>query len=340
MKKRLSFLSLLFFTAQITNAQVNGDNAVAGGKTNIIFVSDTQKPMMVEKLVLKPNHNSRATSLEFSEILQKKPGYLYMLGDVVALGASNRQWKKVDKFLDVFRKQGSTACAVLGNHEVMFNKTKGEANFNKRFPMNVNTGYVSVADSVAVVLLNSNFNTLSVKENEKQQTWYDATMKSLDGVDSIKAVIVACHHSPYSNSKIVKCSQAVQKSFVQAYIQSKKARLFISGHAHAFEHFYMQGKDFLVIGGGGGIHQPLNSSATAIKDEAADYKPMFHYLSVTRMDNKLSVTSHFLKPDFAGFDIGKHFTTNEHSDVVVTYGTKEIPVTDATSKGSSKTIFK
>ena len=340
MKKRLSFFSLLFFTAQITNAQINGDDAVPGARTNIIFVSDTQKPMMVEKLVLKPNHNSRATSLNFNEILKKKPGYLYMLGDVVALGASNRQWKKVDKFLDSFRKQGSTACAVLGNHEVMFNRAKGEANFNKRFPMNVITGYVSVADSVAVVLLNSNFNALSIEEKEKQQTWYDATLKSLDLTDSIKAVIVACHHSPYSNSKIVKCSQAVQKSFVPGYIQSKKARLFISGHAHAFEHFNMQGKDFLVIGGGGGIHQPLNSTSTAIPDKAADYKPMFHYLSVTRMDNKLSVTSHFLKPDFAGFDIGKQFTTNDQSDVVITYGAKENPVTDATSKGSSKSAYK
>ena len=340
MKKRLSFFSVLFFTAHITNAQTNVDKGASASNKNIIFVSDTQKPMMVEKLVLKPNHNSRATSLEFNEILQAKPGYLYMLGDVVALGASNRQWKKVDKFLDVFRKQGSTACAVLGNHEVMFNRAKGEANFNKRFPMNVNTGYVSVADSVAVVLLNSNFNALSNEEKEKQQTWYDATLESLDLTDSIKAIIVACHHSPYSNSKIVKCSQNVQNSFVPGYIQSKKARLFISGHAHAFEHFHMQGKDFLVIGGGGGIHQPLNSSSTAIPDEAADYKPMFHYLSVKRLDNKLSVTSHFLKPDFAGFDIGKQFTTNEHSDVVVTYGTKEIPITDATSKGSSETIFK
>ncbi len=322
MKKRLSFLSLLFFTAHFTNAQTNGDKAGTGDGKNIIFVSDTQKPMMVEKLVLKPNHNTRATSLEFSEILQKKPGYLYMLGDVVALGASNHQWKKVDKFLDSCRKQGSTVCAVLGNHEVMLNKRKGESNFNKRFPMNVNTGYVSVADSIAVVLLNSNFNALSIEEKEKQQAWYQATLKSLDNVDSIKAVIVACHHSPYSNSKIVKCSPDVQSNFVPAYIQSKKAQLFISGHAHAFEHFYMQGKDFLVIGGGGGIHQPLNVSSTAIPDEAADYKPMFHYLSVKRMDNKLSVTSHFLKPDFAGFDIGKQFTTNDRIDAALNYGTK------------------
>jgi len=321
MKKRLSFLSLLFFTAQFTNAQSNDNKAATSKDNNIIFVSDTQKPMMVEKLVLRPNQNTRATSLEFSEILQKKPGYLYMLGDVVALGASNHQWKKVDKFLDSCRKQGSTVCAVLGNHEVMLNKRKGVANFNKRFPMNVNTGYVSVADSVAVVLLNSNFNALSVEEKDKQQTWYQATLKSLDIVDSIKAVIVACHHSPYTNSKIVKCSQTVQNNFVPAYIQSKKAQLFISGHAHAYEHFYKQGKDFLVIGGGGGIHQPLNASSTAMQDEAADYKPMFHYLSVKRIDNKLAVTSHFLKTDFAGFDIGKQFTTNSRTDLVLEYGT-------------------
>jgi hypothetical protein len=71
MKKSLSFLSLLFFTVHFTSAQSNESNAATSKDNNLIFVSDTQKPMMVEKLVLKPNQNTRATSLEFSEILQK-----------------------------------------------------------------------------------------------------------------------------------------------------------------------------------------------------------------------------------------------------------------------------
>jgi UDP-2,3-diacylglucosamine pyrophosphatase LpxH len=276
----------------------------------LYFVSDTQQPMMVEKIILTSNHNKTATADIFTTILQEKPQSLYMLGDVVGLGYANHKWKKVDVFLDSCRKQGTTVCGVLGNHEVMGRRVKGELNFQKRFPMNVRTGYVSITDSVAVVLLNSNFNTLSEQDLALQQAWYKATLVSLDTNDAIKAVIVACHHAPFTNSKVVGCSNKVQQYFVADYIQSKKAQLFITGHAHAFEHFKIQGKDFLVIGGGGGLHQPLKTGEGNITDLAVDYKPMFHYLSVKRVASDLLISSHFLRPNFAGFDTGISFNTN------------------------------
>lgn len=320
MIKKLCYCSLLSLTTLFSIGQsVENIPTKAQG---IFFVSDTQKPMWVEKLILKPNHNTKATALEFDDILQKRPRYLYMLGDVVAVGASNHQWKKVDKFLSSCSQQGSTVCGVLGNHEVLVNKKKGERNFDKRFPMNVSTGYVSIADSVAVVLLNSNFNKLSEADINKQQSWYDATLKTLDETDSIKVIIVACHHAPYTNSKIVGCSKRVQQYFVPGYIQSKKAQLFITGHSHNFEHFKKSGKDFLVIGGGGGLHQPLNTADDALPDEAINYKPMFHYLSVTRIDTTLSVTSYFLKDNFSGFEQGQNFTTTENATKKMNYVTK------------------
>src|ERR1700742_961630 len=108
-------------------------------------------------------------------------------------------------------------------------------------------------------------------------TWYKSTLSSLDNNTAIKTIIVSCHHAPYTNSTIVGCSKPVQQYFVPAYIQTKKCRLFITGHAHAFEHFKSQGKDFLVIGGGGGLHQPLDTSNSCISDLVSKYKPMFHY---------------------------------------------------------------
>jgi len=276
----------------------------------LYFVSDTQQPMMVEKLVLKSNNNKKATADIFTTILREKPQSLYMLGDVVSLGYANHKWKKVDVFLDSCRNQGTAVCGLLGNHEVMGRRAKGEKNFQKRFPTNVRTGYISITDSVAVVLLNSNFNTLSGQDMAKQQAWYKSTLVSLDTNNAVKAVIVACHHAPFTNSKIVGCSNKVQQYFVADYILSKKAQLFITGHAHAFEHFKIQGKSFLVIGGGGGLHQPLKTGKNDLSDLAIDYKPMFHYLSVKRVAANLLITSHFLKPNFTGFDTGLSFNTN------------------------------
>lgn len=308
MKNKMSFLLLLSFSQLIAVAQSSPQTDV--NSREIIFVSDTQQPMLVEKLFLKSNHNVDATKDIFAAILQTKPQQLYMLGDVVSLGYASAKWKNVDCFLDSCKKQNIGVTAVLGNHEVMGKKKKGEMNFQKRFPLNVSTGYVSITDSVAVVLLNSNFSKLSVTDQNKQLDWYNTTMEQLDVTDSIKAVIVSCHHAPFTNSKIVGCSNKVQENFVPAYLQSKKAQLFITGHAHAFEHFKIKGKDFLVIGGGGGLHQPLSNVQKDFKDLAADYKPMFHYLSVNRIADKLMVKSVFLKNDFTSFDKGVSFTTN------------------------------
>jgi len=307
MTKLLFPFAIIFSTPFFSGAQTVANSLNSG--VDIAFISDTQQPMTVEKIILKPTNNIKATSLLFEQILKNKPKSLYMLGDVVALGYKNHKWKKVDHFLESCRKESTMVCGLLGNHDVMGRTKKGERNFNKRFPDNVRTGYVSVTDSVAIVLLNSNFRKLSAADISKQNAWYASALNSLDSNPAIKAVIVSCHHSPYTNSKIVGSSRSVQDNFVPAYIASKKARLFVSGHCHGFEHFNKNGKDFVVIGGGGGLHQPLDNSSKALADKASDYKPLFHYLNVRRVNDELQITSRFLENDFTNFGTGHAFTT-------------------------------
>ena len=263
--------------------------------------------MTMEKILLPSNHNEKATSLLLSDILKNKPQALYMLGDVVAVGSDNDKWHAIDKFLDRCRSEHIAVHALLGNHDVMWSRKNGEKNFQKRFPDNVATGFVSTIDSIAIVMLNSNFSKLSPAEVDIELHWYESTLKTLNSDSSVKTIIVCCHHAPFSNSKIVGSSSLVQRYFLPAFYQSNKCKLFITGHAHAFEHFNVRGKDFLVIGGGGGLHQPLDTSAKRIPDIAYHYKPMFHYLSMQRMGDKLLLTSHFLKPDFSGPDKGYSF---------------------------------
>ena len=235
-------------------------------------------------------------------MLKNKPLAIYMLGDVVAVGSDNHKWRNVDRFMDSCRKYKIAVHGLLGNHDVMWTRRTGEKNFLKRFPDNVDIGYASITDSIAVIMLNSNFRKLSEIESQKQRRWYETTLRNLNRDSSVKTIIVSCHHSPYSNSKIVGSSSLVQRYFVPSFIQTTKCSLFISGHAHAFEHFKFSGKDFLVIGGGGGLHQPLDTSAKRIPDIASYYKPMFHYISLLRTGDMLLLTSHFLKPDFSGIE--------------------------------------
>ena len=279
-------------------------------ESELYFVSDTQQPMWVEQILLRSHNNRKATADILARLIKHNPKNLYMLGDIVSLGYSGSKWKKVDAFLESCQNQGTEVCAIMGNHDVMGRRKKGEKNFQKRFPGHVRTGYVSITDGVGIVMLNSNFGTLTTAEELEQKNWYKTKLAELDSSEDIKAIIVCCHHSPYTNSRIVGSNKRVQEQFVPDYIASKKAKLFLSGHAHAFEHFKIKGKDFFVIGGGGGLHQPLKNSVNSHMDFALHYKPKFHFLSVKSVDDHhLSVTSHFLKNDFSGFDTGFSFCT-------------------------------
>jgi UDP-2,3-diacylglucosamine pyrophosphatase LpxH len=270
----------------------------------IAFVSDTQAPMWIENVFLKANQNVKATRLIFEDIIKAKPMALYLLGDIVSLGYRDKKWRNIDEYIAQCREQGIEVHGLLGNHDLMGRPKRGEINFQKRFPSHVRTGFISTMDSIAVVLVNSNFSRLTAAEINQQQAWYEAALSTLDKDPKVMAVIVTCHHAPYSNSKLVGSSIPVQTHFVPAFLKARKSVLFITGHSHTFEHFKQSGKNFLVIGGGGGLHQPLR---TRLEDTASKYKPMFHYLTVKRSGEKLLVLSHFLKPDFSGFEKSYEF---------------------------------
>jgi hypothetical protein len=291
----------------------------------LCFASDTQAPMWVETLFLKKNNNKNATKKLFTAIGEQKPAALFIMGDVVNLGYSNRQWKPMDGYLKDLRSKNISVYAALGNHEVMGQAKKGMRKFQDRFPEHKATGYVQVKDSIAVILLNSNFGKLTPEENAGQVRWYKETLQQLDGDSSIHFIISGCHHSPFTNSKIVGANKDVQEKFVPLFLASKKSRLFITGHSHNFEHFQKGGKDFLVIGGGGGLHQPLRTGEDCMADLASSYKPAFHYLTVKRTGTHLKVSSVQLKKDFSCFEDGQSMVINK----------EVVPVNDVASTGSN-----
>lgn len=281
---------------------------ISHAQPTLTFTADTQSPLLIERTIRKLNHNEKATEMIFKDVVNGRPAALFILGDVVALGYNNAKWKKIDSYLKWCADDNIPVYATLGNHELILDAAKGKRNFQSRFPMHTTTGYSEVIDSIAVILLNSNFTKMTAAEITGQNDWYAAGLKKMDNDPAIKFVIVGCHHSPYTNSTVVTPDVQVQQRFVPGFIGSKKCVLFLSGHSHNFEEFKVQGKYFLVIGGGGGPHQPLNTAAPITHDLAAGYKPMFHYLEVKRYGDSLQVISRQLKTDFSGFSEGVKFS--------------------------------
>jgi hypothetical protein len=311
MRKGKSIWILLICTLLLTF--VCAEKSVAGPQVGevataetlrVAFVSDTQSPMFPETIRLPRNNNELARSKIFDAIVQWQPHSVFHLGDLVALGFWSPSWEAIDAFTERLRALGIGFHPVMGNHELMLLKGSGEDEFQKRFPHASRTGYIRRVGPLAVVLLNSNFNVLSEEEQTKQLSCYQETLRGLDKDGTVGLVVVACHYSPYTNSKIVSPSADVQEILLPPFLESAKARMFISGHAHAAEHFQIRGKDFLVIGGGGGLQQPLLTDSESRWQDLFPQrteKRMFHYVEGIITSTSATFTMRMLNDDFSTF---------------------------------------
>jgi predicted phosphodiesterase len=278
----------------------------SNSQRSIIFISDTQKPMWFERIFIKTHDNEKATEILLNSISRDTSvSTVFFLGDVTSMGSINSNWMKMDTFLTILKTKHVSAYASAGNHEYLLSSTDGEANFRKRFPDFNRTGYTVRVGSFAMVLLNSNFGELNHDEENLQQEWYTNELNALDQDSTVKIVAVGCHRPPYSNSSIVGYSARVREQFVPPFTKSNKCRFFLSGHAHTFQHFKdtVANKDFLVIGGGGGLLHTLKSDKSGeLQDQVhwrTDYR-MFHFLRGTLTSDKFVLVVMMLTEDLQG----------------------------------------
>jgi len=269
------------------------------------FVSDTQQPIWIEKIRLDENNNKVATDAIFSSLIERDTiSYLFHLGDMTAFGMLASEWEWMDIHLNKLRQAKIPVYPALGNHDYFFFKNYALAQFRKRFPEMKETWYVVRIENLAVIILNSNYSRLSDHEIEKQKKWYLDKVNELEIDSTVNTIVVGIHHSPYTNSKMVGPAEEVQQDFVPAFLKSKKGKVFFSGHSHAFEHFRRNGKDFLVIGGGGGLQHPLLMGASRRWQDLFPIPTslrMFHYVVCELNRTNLKIRVMMLNQDFKTF---------------------------------------
>ena len=303
------FLVLFIWVAVLTNSH-QGYGQIQNELHKLYFVSDCQQTLSIEKLRLKPNRNEEARDSLFSDLIRQKPRDLFLLGDLTSSGSNNNSWSPIKRLQLSLRKVNSHLFAIPGNHEYYSNARRGLRNFKQQFPEISLYGYCVKADSLAIMMLNSNFNKLNSGEIRKQQSWYMAAMDSLDSDKGIKMILLCSHQPPFTNSKIVKPSKQVAEFFLPRFYESNKSRLYISGHSHNLELFSKDSKKyFLVIGGGGGLTQPLYSGDKRIYKDLLqqDKKPVYFYLVTERIGDSLHLFVRGLQKDFNSiktFEIG------------------------------------
>jgi predicted MPP superfamily phosphohydrolase len=294
----MNFKIVLFFHLAVCFAFPQSEKTDSNA---VFFLSDCQQPLFVEKLSLRAYRNEEGRDSLFFDIIRQRPRCLFLLGDLTAAGSKRKKWQPINAFLFTLRKDNCSVYAIPGNHEYMVNAKKGIKNFIKSFGRQQTLGYCVKRGSLAIVMLNSNFNHIPSADFNWQQNWYLAEMDSLDKDSTIKSILIGTHHPPYTNSSAVGPSKRVEQDFVPRFEKSPKARLFLSGHSHNLEYFNSSsGKQYMVIGGGGGLAQPLlpEDKRWYIDQLPQIKKPLFFYIIITVGGESLSIEIRGLDKNF------------------------------------------
>lgn len=264
--------------------------------TSIAFIGDTQRTLWME-FWREQNDSIRQPLL--SSIASHSPTAVMHLGDAVAWGADADAWNYFDEISSPLRTKKIPLLLTMGNHEYMGDTTAMWQHVRMRFPIYKQClWYSTTIGSTSLVVLNSNKEDMSELQWQTQLQWLHATLDSLDANPMVRAVVLCSHHPPYTASTLVhndpKCIQ-VRDEFVPLYLTHRKTVLYISGHAHTYEHFKQSSnageKHFLVSGGGGGARQGRKAELCQLHDEVPHHvERTFHYVLVTEQPHSLQLT--------------------------------------------------
>ncbi len=286
----------------------------ATARPEVVLVGDTQRTLLSERLLLREqNDAARAALLE--AVAAADPRLVVVMGDAVSKGGDAGAWRYFDRVTAPIRARGVPIAGLLGNHEYFGDRRTMLAEASAHYaPFGLRSWNVVRSGAIALVLLDSNFERLGAAASREQDEWYAAELARLERDDSVRFVVVCCHHPPFTNSTIVSPSPEVERRFVPPFLASPKAVLFASGHCHSYERFRDHGKDFIVTGGGGGPRQRVQVDPRRRRFEDLFAGPPvrpFHYCRLDVEGGRLAVTMVCLDPAHAKWGLCDRFVAGE-----------------------------
>lgn len=258
-------------------------------KNHFILVGDTQSTSRFE---FWRERNDRERQLIINELTRREPAFVVHLGDLTVRGSSKKHWRQFDEYHRELRDKEIPYFPILGNHELYGNNNIALQNYFVRFPhLGERRWYRLTWKKVAIIMLDSNFSSLTKKQTEEQLQWYVSELEKCENDKNIEYVIVCCHEAPFTNSRVVAPNQKSKMYFADPFIRFQKTRLFFSGHCHSYERFQVGNKFFIVSGGGGGPRHKV--SIDPVKRSYKDLFPgpeirFFHFCEIELWEDSFS----------------------------------------------------
>ena len=245
-----------------------GFSEIDPAKNQFVLLGDTQSTSHWE---FWRERNDKERKLILDEIVQRQPAFLVHLGDLTVRGSSKKHWQNFDDLHKAWREEKIPCFPVLGNHEFYGNDKRALDYYFGRFPhLERRRWYSFIWKDVGLILVDSNFPSLTPEENERQRRWYVSELERFEKNKRIASVIVCSHEPPFTNSRVVGSNKQVEAYFANPFLRFGKTSFFFSGHAHTYERFESAGKYFIVSGGGGGPRHKVNNDSRTRR-----YKDLF-----------------------------------------------------------------
>lgn len=273
----------------------------------IAIVGDVQRTSLAELSFMGRGQYDKEREAILSAIGDDKPEMVLMLGDQVVTGDDEAQWSYFDSCMSKINEQSIPVHSLMGNHDYGENPTRCLRNYTDRFPHQDGGHSLVRLGPLALVSVNTNFDQIRSSDIRKQEEQYSTWIKELDADPSVRGIIVASHHPPYTNSDLG-ANREVIEMFAKPFLAARKTRLYFSGHVHSYERFVAGDKMFVTSGGGGGPRRVVdNSSSRPFQNDAyrtGTLRP-FHYIRLKIGEDELKGEVVMLQKD--KFRVGDRF---------------------------------
>ena len=201
-------------------------------------------------------------------------------GDLVETG-SPASWSAFDEEIAPLRACGVPFFPILGNHEFFgeADTRAALARYHARFPALLGQRWYDLrVGPLLFVLVDTNAPELSRCEVEAQDAWYLERLAQAEADPSVRWVVVVGHHPPMTNAVMHKPDAFSEVHFAAPALRHPKVAAFVAGHVHTYERFVIQGRQFVVSGGGGSPRVNLMSDHRWHDEYAGGPVRPFHYL--------------------------------------------------------------
>lgn len=232
----------------------------------------------VERLAFGRETNDAGRHRIAQAILAEPVDGLLHLGDLIG---SASDWRRFDQDYPPGELSSKHIHVCRGNHDCGGFWFGSPKEFNRRFPSAVARLEQVDFGFLRLLLLDTNEQAMSHEQWRAQVAEFEAALSRADGDVQVEHVLVAGHHPPFTNARWHKPNRPVLDNFVTPFMQCHKTRAFFAGHVHGYERFAIDGKSFVVTGGGGGArfaHRHGEKRRKVAAVELADPHPL-HYIA-------------------------------------------------------------